>query len=37
MIAVLGGFEIRPIDASQAFLQSDNLADADRRVAIPPR
>ena len=36
MIAVLAGFEIRSIDVSQAFLQSDNLAAADRRIVIPP-
>lgn len=35
-VAVCAGFEIRPLDASQAFLQSDNSGESDRCVVIPP-
>ena len=35
-IAALRSFEIHSVDASQAFLQSDNLAESDRCIAIPP-
>ena len=36
MLAVLFSFEVRSLDVSQAFLQSDNLSESDRRIAIPP-
>ena len=36
MVAVLYSFEVRSLDVSQAFLQSDNIAESDRRVVIPP-
>ena len=36
MVAIMAGFEIHSIGAMQAFLPSDNLSDADRRIVIPP-
>ena len=36
MIAVLFSFQMRSLDVSQAFLQSDNLAESDRCIVIPP-
>ena len=36
MVDVLSGFDIHSIDVSQAPLQSDNLAESDRFIAIPP-
>ena len=35
-IAAMRSFEIHSVGASQAFLQSDNLAESDRRIVIPP-
>ena len=34
-VAAMGNFEIRSVDVSQAFLQSDNLAETDRCIVIP--
>ena len=35
-VAAMGNFEIHSVDVSQAFLQSDNLAESDRCIVIPP-
>ena len=36
MLAVLLSFQMRSLGASEEFLQSDNLAESDRRLLIPP-
>ena len=36
MIAAMLNFDIHSVDVSQAFLQSDNLAESDRCIIIPP-
>ena len=35
-VAALGGFGIRSVDASQAFPRSDNVAESDRLIVLPP-
>ena len=36
MLTALFPFQMKSVDVSQAFLQSDNLSESDRRIVIPP-